>query len=202
FKMPDEVCKVKISINDWINRKAEITQSYLRMFDEAQSYIYIMSPYFIPGRELTKALLAAANRGVVIKLILPGISDVQMAKHAERYMYRKLFRHNIHIYEYQPKVLHGKLATYDGKWTTVGSYNVNNISAYASIELNLEIHNEVFAADVEKRLNRIIENDCIKLNEEDYLRKLNLFKLFVQRSSYDISRLLLFLFTFYFKQKE
>ena len=196
------VCKAKPSINDWINRKMEITQSYLEMFSKAKSHVYLMSPYFLPGGELLKAIIAAANRGVQINLILTGVSDIKIAKHAERYMYRQIFKHNIHIYEYQPKVLHGKLATYDGKWTTVGSYNVNNISAYASVELNLDVDNVPFALDVEQRLKRIIAIDCTRLDESDYLKKMNYFKLFIQRSAYDIFRLILFLFTFYFKQKE
>jgi cardiolipin synthase A/B len=194
--------KVRIRINDWVNRKMEVTQSYLEMFSNAKSHVYLMSPYFLPGGDLLKAIIAAANRGVQINLILAGVSDIKIAKHAERYMYRQIFKHNIHIYEYQPKVLHGKLATYDGKWITVGSYNVNNISAYASVELNLDVDDVPFALDVEQRLKRIIAIDCIRLDESDYLKKMNYFKLFIQRSAYDIFRLILFLFTFYFKQKE
>jgi cardiolipin synthase A/B len=194
--------KVRIRVNDWVKRKMEITESYLEMFHKAKSHVYLMSPYFLPGSELLKAIIQAADRGVKINLILAGVSDVQVAKHAERYMYRQIFKHNIHIYEYQPKVLHGKLATYDSQWTTVGSYNLNNISAYASIELNLDVENAAFAHDVEQRLLRIISLDCIRLDEEDYIRKMNFFKLFVQRSSYLIFRTLLYLFTFYFKQRE
>jgi len=194
--------RVRIRVNDWVKRKMEITESYLEMFRKAKSHVYLMSPYFLPGSELLKAIIQAADRGVKINLILAGISDVQVAKHAERYMYRQIFKHNIHIYEYQPKVLHGKLATFDSKWTTVGSYNLNNISAYASVELNLDIDNAAFAHDVEQRLLRIISLDCIKLDEEDYIRKMNFFKMFVQRSSYLIFRTLLYLFTFYFKQSE
>lgn len=59
-------------------------------------------------------------------------------------------KNNIEIFEYQETVLHAKVATYDSRWTTVGSYNVNNISAYASLELNMEVGNNSFALLTEK----------------------------------------------------
>ena len=195
--------KVRIRRNDWVNRYMEITESYVEMFKTAKDYIYLMSPYFLPGHILQKAIAEAADRGVRIKLILPGISDVQMAKLAERYMYRWLLKFKtVDIYEYQPKVLHGKMATYDGVWVTVGSYNVNNISAYASVELNLDINDKHFANETETKLERIIKLDCIKVDEKYYLQKTNFFKLFIQRSCYEIIKIMLYLFTFYFKQRE
>ena len=76
------------------------------------------------------------------------MSDVMVAKNAERYMYNWLFRNDIEIYEYKPCVLHGKVAVYDRAWATIGSYNVNIISAYASLELNIDINNSKFAGNV------------------------------------------------------
>ena len=193
---------VRPRINDWVRRKKEITNSYVDMLKNAESRVIIISSYFLPGVELRKSLKAATKRGVNIKVILAGISDVSIAKNAERYMYRWLLRNNIEIYEYQRKILHAKLATYDGKWFTVGSYNVNNISAYASVELNLEVLDSNLAMDVEHRLDRIIQTDCIRITEEKYLQNQNLWNRYIQRSAYDIFRVLLFIFTFYFKQRD
>jgi cardiolipin synthase len=193
---------VRPRINDWVRSKRQVTASYLEMLNKSQSHIYIISSYFIPGQVLRKHLSRAAKRGVRIKVILAGITDVQLAKHAERYMYRWLLRNRIEIYEYQRKVLHAKLATYDGKWVTVGSYNVNNISAYASVELNMDVHDESFALDVEAKLNRILSNECVQITEEMYAKRSNLWSRFIQRSAYDIFRVLLFIFTFYFKQRD
>jgi cardiolipin synthase A/B len=199
---PDGRFLVRPRINDWVRRKREITQSYLEMLSKAQSHLYIISSYFIPGKILRRHLARASQRGVKIRVILAGITDVTMAKHAERYMYGWLLRNNIEIYEYQKRILHAKLATYDGKWVTVGSYNVNNISAYASVELNMDVLDQGFAADVENRLVRIIETDSIRITSESYHQSQNLWNRYVQRSSYDIFRFLLFIFTFYFKQRD
>jgi cardiolipin synthase len=103
-----------------VRAKREVTRSYLEMLDQAQYQIIIMSSYFIPGRQIRRHLAKARNRGVRIRLILAGISDVAIAKHAERFMYRWLFRQGIEVYEYHRNVLHAKLSTYDRKWVTIG----------------------------------------------------------------------------------
>ncbi len=198
--LPDQ--PVGIRINDWVRGKKDITATYLTMLRNARSHVTIVSSYLLPGKLLRRNLKVAAKRGIKIRLVMTGMSDVSVAKHAERYMYRWLLRNKIEIYEYQKNILHGKMAVCDGKWLTLGSYNVNNISAYASIELNLDVHNPEFALQVEEKIESIIQKDCIKITEQEYRRHDTLFNRFVQRSAYDIFRVMLFLFTFYFKQKE
>ncbi len=193
---------VRPRVNDWVRRKKQVTASYLEMLTYARSHVVILSSYFLPGKVLRKQLSKATKRGVKITVILAGISDVPVAKYAERYMYRWMLRNHIEIYEYQRRVLHAKLATYDGKWVTIGSYNVNNISAYASVELNVDILNGGFAVDVENRLNKIIKTDCVQITRETYKQNQTLVNQFIQRSAYDIFRVVLFLFTFYFKQRD
>lgn len=193
--------QIRIRINDWVRRKREITLSYLDMLRKANSHVTIMSSYFLPGKEVRRQLSLAAKRGVKIRVVMGKRSDIAMARYAERYMYRWLLRNKIEIYEYLPKILHSKMATCDSQWLTVGSYNVNNISAYASIELNLDLRDPEFVRHVEERLNKIIELDCLLVTEDDYKMHTTLWDQFLQRSAYDIFRFLLFVFTFYFKQR-
>ena len=194
-------CPVRVRRNDWVTRKNEISRSYLEMFRNAKEEIIIMSSYFLPGRLIRRDMSRAAKRGVVIKLILAGTSDVKVAKQAERYMYRWLFKNRIEIYEYPHNILHGKIAVYDSVWVTGGSYNVNNISAYASIELNLDVKGNSFAGLVKDTLDGIIRNDCIQFTESTYQTKYNFFQRIVQYVSYELVRLVFFLFTFYFRQR-
>src|SRR5882724_1584430 len=126
---PAEECMVRVRRNDWVQAKNQISRSYLEMFRNAYQRITIMSSYFLPGKIFRKQMALASRRGVKVKIIMGGVSDVRIARLAEQYMYRWLFRNGIEIYEYQDTVLHGKLAVYDGAWATVGSYNVNRISA-------------------------------------------------------------------------
>ncbi|MCI0750588.1 MAG: cardiolipin synthase ClsB [Flammeovirgaceae bacterium] len=193
-------CYVGVRINDWVKRKGEITNAYVRMLNQAESRVIILSPYFIPGSLFMQALLRAARRGVKIQLILAGVSDVMLAKSAERYIYSRLFQKNIEIYEYQKKVLHGKISTCDDQWVTVGSYNINNISSYASIELNLEIQSTEFAKKLSSELSDIIQHDCKLITKDFYNAKVNFIRRIKLRIAYDIFRLLFFVFTFYFRQ--
>ena len=85
---------------------------------------------------------------------------------------------------------------------TVGSYNVNNISAYASIELNLDVLDQSFATHTTRELNRIIQEDCIEVTIDRYNRKTNIFARFWYWLSYEIYRMIVYLFTFYFRQSE
>jgi cardiolipin synthase len=198
--LPDQ--PVSIRINDWVRGRKDITATYLKMLRNAQSRVTIVSSYLLPGKLLRRNLRVAARKGIKIRLVMAGMSDVSIAKHAERYMYRWLLRNKMEIYEYEKNILHGKMAVCDGKWLTLGSYNVNNISAYASIELNLDVHNPEFAREVEEKIESIIQKDCRKITIEEFKSRDTLLNQFVQRSAYDIFRLILFLFTFYFKQKE
>lgn len=195
-------CAVRVRVNDWVRAKRQIYNSYLEMFRTASSHLIIMSPYFLPGMEFRRKMKAARRRGVKMQVVLAGISDIPFSKDAERFLYRWLLKQGIEIYEYQKTVLHGKMAVCDGEWMTIGSYNVNDLSAHASVELNLDVDNKHFAATVDERLRKIIAEDCIQITEEDYQKKMNIFKRIHQRMSYYFFRFTLFLFTFYFRQQE
>jgi cardiolipin synthase len=197
-----QTCSIKVNINDWGARKSDVTKSYLAMLKRASSRVIIMSPYFLPGHSFRRKLRQATQRGVSVQVILTGISDVMLAKLAERYLYDWLMRYNIQIYEYQRSVLHGKIATCDSKWATVGSYNVNNLSAYASIELNLEILNDAFVLQTEGTLETIIETECVQITKDSYQREINFAKRVLQGIAYNLLRFMLVLFTFRKSQQE
>lgn len=188
-------CFVGVRVNDWLRRKRQIYKTYLRMFRDSTSYLIIMSAYFLPGRKFRKKIAEAAARGVKVKVVLTGNADVYLIKYAERYIYRWMFKNGIEVYEYQKSVLHGKIAVCDSRSMTVGSFNVNNLSAHASIELNLEVDDPAFALHVQQRLEHIIENDCIHITEETFNRKANLLVRAARRAAYEVFRFLFFLST-------
>ncbi len=199
---PGENCQLRVRRNDWVMKRNQVSRSYVEMFRHANDHIIMMSGYFLPGRVIRKNMRKAAARGVKIKLVLAGISDVMVAKNAERYMYNWLFRNGIEVYEYKPRVLHGKVAVYDGQWATIGSYNVNIISAYASIELNIDVNNRDFAVMLDQKLEKIIQEDCVLITKEDFnLHNNILYRLWEQICYWFIS-FLFFLFTFNFKQRD
>jgi cardiolipin synthase len=199
---PGEDCQLRVRRNDWIMKKNQVSRSYLEMFRNAEHEIIMMSGYFLPGPIMRRNMKLATKRGVKIKLILAGISDVMVAKNAERFMYNWLFKNNISVYEYKPCVLHGKVAVHDRAWATVGSYNVNIISAYASIELNIDINNSGFAAGVQDMLEQIIRKDCEQITREDFIQRRGIFHRIWDRICYGFIRFLFYIFTFNFKQRD
>ncbi|HZV45232.1 MAG TPA: phospholipase D-like domain-containing protein [Saprospiraceae bacterium] len=202
FDIPEgERRQVRMRRNDWVRRKGQISASYLQMLNAAKSNVIILSGYFLPGRTIRRSLRKAVLRGIKIKIILAGQSDVMLAKRAERWYYDWLLRNGIELFEYQENILHGKLATADDQWMTIGSYNINDISAYASIELNLEVADPVFAKQTRLMLEKLMLNGCVPITPEKYTRSKNIFKQFINWLSYEVFRVLFFLFTFYFKQR-
>lgn len=195
-------CEIGVRVNDWVGRRQEITRTYLNMLNEASSHAVIMTSYFMPGYYFRRSLKAAARRGVKVQMILTRDSDVPAAKYAERYMYEWLFRNNIEVWEYQKNVLHGKIAVVDGKCATVGSYNVNNLSAYASIELNLEVINHALVNNIEKRLQDIILNDCKQITPDVYKEHSNFLTRLLQGTAYNMFRFMLFIFTLRIRHPE
>ncbi|MFC0773941.1 phospholipase D-like domain-containing protein [Terrimonas alba] len=186
--------------NDWVRGKNQVSKTYLQMLHNAESGIIILCSYFLPGKVIRRNIVQAIKRGVSVKVIAAGSSDVMLAKHAERWLYDWLLRKGVELYEYQQNVLHGKLAVCDDKWMTIGSYNINDISAYASIELNLDVHHAGFAKEVRQKLEKIISEECIPITTEYHSRTKNIFIQFVRWISYQFIRAVFRLFTFYFKR--
>jgi len=138
----------------------------------------IFASYFLPGRNERRLLRNASRRGVDIKIVLSAESDAPVFKRATNFLYDFILRNNITIYEYLPANLHAKVATVDGKWSTIGSYNLNHLSDYGSIEMNADILDSGFASDFEALLLKIIRKDCRQVTFEEYAhRKTWLFQL-------------------------
>lgn len=192
---------LRIRRNDWVHGWNQISGSYLRMLRSSKSHILIMSSYFLPGERFKRSLKKAAKRGVKIQVVVAGSSDVVISKNAERYIYDWLLRNNIEIYEVKERVLHAKIACCDGNWMTIGSYNVNDISAHASIEANVEVSDPTFVKKVEHVLKATLESDCVLITPGKHAKTKNIVRQFLRWSAYQLFRFLLFLFTFYFKRK-
>ncbi|SDD02919.1 phospholipase D-like domain-containing protein [Niabella drilacis] len=191
---------VGIRRNDWVHNRSEIWKSYFNLLSKAREDVYLVSSYFLPGKRLRRQMKLAARRGVKIRVVTAGLSDVLIAKQAERYLYPWLLRNRIAVYEYRDSVLHAKMGLRDGRWLTLGSFNINNISTYAGIELNLDVRNRPFVRQVKQELDQLIAVHCTVVSQ-DYSRSQGLFVRFIQRLSYNVIRIILYVCTFYFKQE-
>jgi cardiolipin synthase len=197
-----EKCEVHMLINDWLRRKNQISRGYVNMLRKSTRHVTILSSYFLPGKMFRQNLKKAVKRGVTLKIIIAGKSDVILSKNAERYWYDWLLRNNIEIYEYNKNILHGKLAVCDSSMLTIGSFNINDLSAYASIELNLEVHHPALAMETEKMLEGIIQKDCSRVTAEGLIHSTNIISRFTRWTAYHIVHTLFKLCTFHFGHQE
>ncbi len=194
FHVQDDAL-VRILQNDWLKRKNEICEAYITNILNAKSEIIIVGSYFLPGRKMIRALKKASRNKVKIKLILSGISDIPMTRRASCYLYDKLLHHNIELYEWDKSVLHGKAAVIDGYWTTIGSFNLNNLSSYGSIEMNVEINSTQLSTMYLSHLNEIIVQ-CQRVTPELLKTKHNTFTKFINWLSYCLTRIIELLITY------
>ncbi len=192
---------VRICTNDWVRHRNEISGTYIQMLRTARKEVTIFCSYFLPGRFMRRLLRSASKRGIRIRVVTAGPTDVPLSKRAERWLYDWLLRYNVELYEYQPSVLHAKIAVCDGEWLTVGSYNINNISAYASIELNADVYDAAFATSVQQQLDAIIKQYCQPVTMASHRKTKNIFNQFIRWASYEIIRLIFFSVTFYYRQQ-
>lgn len=182
---------LRVVENNWYRNKIEILRSYRAALKNARHHMIIFASYFLPGRLERKLFRLASARGVDIRIVLAAKSDAPMFRRATSFLYEYILRNNIKIYEYYPANLHAKVATVDGKWCTVGSYNLNHISDYGSIEMNVNIMDEAFTSGFEKTLTDIIKNDCRQVTVEELLRRRTWWSRFRGWTSYQMIRLMM-----------
>ncbi|WP_257670556.1 phospholipase D-like domain-containing protein [Parapedobacter tibetensis] len=199
---PKETCAVRMCRNDWVRRKHEISRTYAQILRNAEAKVIILSSYFLPGTAIQNHIKAAVKRGVNVRLIICSRMDVPLVKDAERFMYGWLLRHHVEIYEYTGEMLHGKLATCDEEWMTIGSFNVNDLSAKVSVELNLDVQGEAFVQHTIRELESIMQNHCIRVCPDSFSNNNGLLTRFMRWFSFKMLRIIFFLGTFYMKQEK
>jgi cardiolipin synthase len=116
----------------------------------ARKSLLITNPYFIPDDNLIAILLNAASRGVDVRILTAGPrTDVDVVRQAGRSRYEKLMEAGIHIYEWQPSTLHAKTFVVDGRWSTIGSMNLDNRSLVLNDEATLMMLDEAIGQQMQ-----------------------------------------------------
>lgn len=177
--------ELKILVNDWVYRRWQITRQYAHLTKKAKNEITIINSYFFPRKTFMKQLVDASNRGVKVRLVLPKFSDWPSYVLASEFLYSYFLKNGVEIYIWEKSILHGKLATIDDNWSTIGSFNLNYTSYQQNLEMNVNIYSEVFTKHIKEEVEDIIQNGCEKLNAIDFIHHCS-FKRKVQRLFYYI----------------
>ncbi len=186
FFKSERTVKIRVRQNDWKSGKKQAAISYYQLIKDAEESLIIVGGYFLPGRKVRRLLRRASERGVVIKLVVAERSDVGMMKNAMLYLYDWLLRNKIHIYEYMPSNVHGKCIVADKKRISVGSHDVNALSTYSNIELNLDIDDKLIATQFHNQLEEVAEKECIEITADLLRMKRNISIRFLRWLSYRV----------------
>ncbi len=125
-------------------------KTYIRLISNAKKYCYITTPYLIPSFDILSALRIAAQSGVDVRIMTPGIPDKKMIFECSRSYYPELIKAGVKIYEYTPGFVHGKTLVSDDKVAFVGSVNFDFRSLVWNYECGAWINSEKFAISVKE----------------------------------------------------
>ena len=152
-----------------------IFYSLLKAIGDAKEMILITSPYFIPGESLMDALIIAAQSGVKVQILVPGISDSKMVNAAANAYYTELLKFDVQIFLYQKGFVHAKTMVIDDDLAIIGSANMD----YRSFDLNFEVNALLYSEEINGQLKETFMEDlrhatqiCAKdwLNRPKYIK--------------------------------
>ncbi len=121
-------------------------------FSVARSSILVMSPYFLPDRELISALITAARRGVVVDIIVPQSNNLVLVDRAMTAQFDQMLKNYCRIWRATGPFNHSKLLVIDERWSYIGSSNLDPRSLRLNFEVDLEVMDEEFAATIGNRI--------------------------------------------------
>jgi cardiolipin synthase A/B len=133
----------------------------------ASDSITASTAYFYPDADFLDALTAAAERGVDVRILVPGNSiDQGYLRHASVNRWRPMLEAGVRIHEYQPRMYHSKLISIDDHWASIGSTNLDNRSFRINDEANVNVYDTEFA----RRIRELIEEDMAESEPYDLAR--------------------------------
>ena len=148
------------------NPQSPIYLTLMSAISHAEREIHLTIAYFAPDSQLLKVLIDAAQRGVEVKLVLPGNSDTWSIFNLGRSYYAELLRGGVKIYERQGAVMHSKTGCIDGVWSTIGSTNMDWRSFLHNDEINAVILGRDFAVQMNAMFAKdLAESDAITLQK-------------------------------------
>jgi cardiolipin synthase len=133
--------------------------SFQLLMEGADTCVRLSTPYFLPDRALRRALVAMAQRGVDVTVIVPGPhTDQQWVRLASRRMWGELLRAGVRIFEYMPSMIHAKILIVDDLWCVLGTTNIDNRSFEHNDEVNVAMRDPAVAARLLQDYERDMES--------------------------------------------
>jgi len=162
-KKPVEVKSFSYLTNSPLPNKRFIYYELISQIKKAEHYVYLTTPYFLPDYRLIRALKKAVKRGVKIKILLPIFSDNILVRFGSASYFDLMLDAGVRIYRYKT-MIHGKTMVVDGRWSSIGSLNLDNISLRYNFEANIVSTNKAFTFELEKQfIDDLVDSDELLL---------------------------------------
>ncbi len=158
--------RVALVTRDNVANRRSIERAYLSAIKLARHEVLLCNAYYFPGRRFRKVLIAAAGRGVRVRLLLQGRPEYPVQHYASQTLYAELLAAGIEISEYTTSFLHAKVGIVDDAWATVGSSNIDPFSLLLAREANLVVRDADFATQLRERVEHAIEHDAEPVHAE------------------------------------
>src|SRR5487761_1949399 len=161
---------ISLHDNNALRLTFPIRDMYISAINRAQKHILLTNAYFIPDHVLLKSLMDAAERGVQTHILLPWTSNHILADWAARGYFLSCLRAGIHIWGYRNAMIHAKTCTIDDEWSTIGTANLDRLSAVGNYELNVEIYSK----NVARQMRELFDHDrhsAFELTAENWERR-------------------------------
>lgn len=147
-----------------------VRNGYFKMINEAESHVYLTTPYFVPDDGIFEALRVAALSGLDVRIIIPGNPDHFFVYWASMSYLGELLEAGVKVYQYEKGFIHAKVLTIDGTVASVGSANMD----IRSFDLNFEVNAFMYDEVITKVLEEDFINDlrcCVEITKEWYHRR-------------------------------
>ncbi len=141
--------QIKACVNDPKRLLFPVRGMYVNALDKAQESAYITSAYFVPDRVIQRSLIDAARRGVDVKVLVPAKSNHIIADWISRSYLTDLLDNQVELWLYDNVMIHAKTAVIDGRWSTIGTANIDRLSMTGNHEINMSITSRPLAANME-----------------------------------------------------
>lgn len=162
--------QIQIVISKPVGRWHDIMQGFLCAIGNAQRYIYIQTPYFMPTEQICTALQTAALAGIDVRIMIPWRADSRMVQMCSRSFLRDMMEAGVKILFYNKGFLHSKLMVIDDCISTIGSTNMD----FRSFEYNFEANAFMYDTETAIRLRNIFTDDqqhCTHISSQRWAKR-------------------------------
>ena len=140
--------KVQVVADDPWGGENPIANGYVAAINGARKSLVLQQSYFVPNRELRNLLLKAAGRGVAVEVMVPDEEvDSKPTRQASQNHWKEFLEAGVKIYQYERSMMHGKLLVADGRFSIVGSANLDDRSLFINDEINVHVDSTIFSRE-------------------------------------------------------